>query len=129
PAKCYKDALKYKTVSYQRLLHSLAQMKGCLATGFPFVFGVAVYESFLSSAADRTGNIPLPAPGEPGANEDGSPAGHAMLAVGYDDAHQRFIIRNSWGTSWGNGGYGTIPYAYLLDDNLADDFWTIRLVK
>ena len=55
--------------------------------------------------------------------------GHAVLAVGYDDEQRRFIVRNSWGTGWGMQGYFTMPYVYLLDDNLADDFWTIRLVE
>ena len=54
--------------------------------------------------------------------------GHAVLAVGYDDGQQRFIVRNSWGTGWGMQGYFTLPYAYLIDANLADDYWTIRLV-
>jgi C1A family cysteine protease len=71
----------------------------------------------------------MPASGEPGANPDGSPAGHAMLCVGYDDASQCFRLRNSWSEDWGDKGYGTIPYAYLLDENLSDDFWTIRIVK
>ena len=44
------------------------------------------------------------------------------LAVGYDDAQQRFIVRNWGGPAWGMNGYFTIPYAYLTDDNLADDF-------
>jgi C1A family cysteine protease len=54
--------------------------------------------------------------------------GHAVLAVGYDDTTQRFAVRNSWGAKWGQKGYFTIPYAYLLTENLSDDFWTIRLV-
>jgi C1A family cysteine protease len=52
-----------------------------------------------------------------------------VLAVGYDDASQRFIIRNSWGPGWGQKGYFTMPYAYITESNLADDFWTIRLVE
>jgi len=48
--------------------------------------------------------------------------GHAVLAVGYDDANQWFIVRNSWGTGWGMKGYFTLPYSYLLDQNLSDDF-------
>jgi C1A family cysteine protease len=52
-----------------------------------------------------------------------------VLAVGYDDTAQRFIVRNSWGRRWGIAGYFTMPYAYLADDNLAADFWTIRVTS
>jgi len=52
-----------------------------------------------------------------------------VMAVGYNDSVQRFLVRNSWGSAWGVGGYFTIPYAYLTDGNLADDFWVIRVVK
>jgi C1A family cysteine protease len=50
------------------------------------------------------------------------------MAVGYDDKPQRFLVRNSWGAEWGQEGYFTIPYAYLTNSNLSDDFWTIRLI-
>jgi C1A family cysteine protease len=52
--------------------------------------------------------------------------GHAVMAVGYDAQGQRFLVRNSWGARWGKGGYFWMPYAYLQDRNLSDDFWTIR---
>jgi C1A family cysteine protease len=51
------------------------------------------------------------------------------MAAGYDDAEQRFLIRNSWGADWGKRGYFTMPYQYLGDRNLSDDFWTIRAAK
>jgi C1A family cysteine protease len=54
--------------------------------------------------------------------------GHAVLAVGYDDPSQRFIVRNSWGDAWGQAGYFTMPYAYLTTRGLASDFWTMRIV-
>jgi len=122
PASCYKDAKKFRTVSYQRVDRALSQMKGCLADGFPFVFGFTVYDSFESAEVARTGELQMPAPGEKVVG------GHAVLAVGYDDTIARFMVRNSWGASWGKRGYFTMPYSYLLTDNLSDDFWTIRLV-
>jgi C1A family cysteine protease len=121
-AGAFKDALHARAVSYSRVVRTLQQMKGCLASGFPFVFGFTVYESFESPEIAKTGVVPMPA-----ANET-SLGGHAVLAVGYDDAQQRFFVRNSWGPDWGMKGYFSIPYSYLLDANLSDDFWTIRLI-
>jgi C1A family cysteine protease len=123
PKKCYLEAAKHRAVSYQRLVQSLNQMKGCLASGWPFEFGFTVYESFETNAVAKTGRAPMPVSGEKVLG------GHAVLAVGYDDKTERFIVRNSWGTGWGKKGYFTLPYAYLTDSNLADDFWTIRLIS
>ncbi len=119
---CYQDAVKYRAVLYQSLVQNLTQLKGCLASGYPLVFGFAVYESFESQQVAQIGHAPLPGTGEQ------MIGGHAVLAVGYDDANQWFIMRNSWGTGWGMQGYFTLPYAYLTDANLASDFWTIQLV-
>ncbi len=122
-SSCYSDAVKHKAVLYQRVTQTMNQMKGCLASGYPFVFGFSVYESFMTQQVAKTGHAPMPAPSE--AQE----GGHAVMAVGYDDAKQWFIVRNSWGSSWGIKGYFTLPYAYVSDNNLADDFWTIRVVQ
>jgi len=120
---CYREAKSHQAILYQRVARNLNQMKGCLASGFPFVYGFTVYESFEDEAVSRTGEAPMPGPGEQVLG------GHAVLAVGYDDAAQRFIVRNSWGKKWGKKGYFTMPFQYLLDDSLSDDFWTIRLVE
>jgi C1A family cysteine protease len=55
--------------------------------------------------------------------------GHAVVAVGYDDSTQRFLVRNSWGSGWGQEGYFTMPYGYLTDAGLSADFWTLRMVR
>ena len=123
PAKAFADALKDRAVSYSRVTQSLTQMKGCLASGFPFVFGFTVYDSFESQEVAKTGIVPMPESGERVVG------GHAVMAVGYDDSHHRFIVRNSWGDGWGMKGYFTIPYSYLTERNLSSDFWTIRLVQ
>lgn len=122
PAPAYKDAPLGKALQYQRVPQVINQMKGCLASGYPFVYGFTVYESFESPEVAKTGVAPMPAASEKVLG------GHAVVAVGYDDALQRFISRNSWGSGWGMAGYFTIPYAYLTDNNLADDFWTVRMV-
>ncbi len=120
--KCFADAKKYTAVTYQRLIQDQNTMKGCLAEGFPFVFGITVYQSMMSNDVTKTGIVPIPT------TQEKSLGGHAIMAVGFDDKTQCFKFRNSWGTGWGDGGYGYIPYAYLTDQNLADDFWTIRAV-
>jgi C1A family cysteine protease len=38
---------------------------------------------------------------------------HAVLAVGYDDSNHVVTIKNSWGTEWGEGGYGRLTYQYV----------------
>ena len=122
PPPCYEAALKNQIVQYSRLVPTLTQLKGCLAHGFPFVFGFTVYESFEGADVAKTGIVPMP-------GADHAIGGHAVMAVGYDDSQQRFIVRNSWGPAWGQQGYCLMPYAYLTDTNLADDFWTIRMVE
>ncbi len=120
PAQCFTDARKDRVTRYLRVSQSQAGLMGCLAAGWPVVFGFTVYESFETDVVAQTGVVPMPAPGEQVLG------GHAVLLVGYDLAAQRFLVRNSWGTNWGMSGYFTMPFAYLLDPNLASDFWTLR---
>src|SRR5258708_21896761 len=97
-------------------------MKGCLFSGYPFVYGFTVYESFESEDVARTGNVPMPSPGERVVG------GHAVLAVGYDDDEGMLICRNSGGAQCGDAGSLYMPHAHLLHDTLADDLSTTRLL-
>ena len=102
-------------------MNHLQQLQGCLASGFGFVFGFTVYESFESPTVAQTGEMPMPAPSEK------KLGGHAVMAVGYDNASRMMIVRNSWGTSWGEAGYFMMPYEFIIGPNCSD-FWTISSV-
>jgi len=99
---CCKEGLWHQIISYQRLL-TVDQMRACLAEDFPFVFGFTAYESFESQQVARTGVVPMQK------SEERVVGGHAVLAIGYNDAKKRFIVRNSWDTDWGMMGYFTMP--------------------
>lgn len=120
---CYDAARHVRALRYQRLRHALEDLKGCLAEGYPFVFGFTVYTSFEGDQVKQTGAMPLPEPGETVIG------GHAVMAVGYDDTRQVLIVRNSWGPGWGDKGYFYMPYEYLIARGLARDFWTIHLIS
>lgn len=122
-AGAYSEALKHQALNYSRIPQNLNLLKSCLASGYPFVFGFSVYEQFESSETARTGAASLPT-----WNED-MLGGHAVMAVGYDDAAMVFLIMNSWGERWGMKGFFTMPYEYMLNPNLAADFWVIRSVE
>lgn len=126
---CYAFADNYKTIQYYRLDPSgttqgkvLSNVKESLAAGLPGMFGFSVYSSMPGSGEGA--DIPFPGPA------DTLEGGHAVVAVGYDDAHKigkdkgALLIRNSWGTGWGENGYGWLPYAYV-EQELAVDFWTL----
>lgn len=119
---CYIEAIDHRATAYYRL-GGFDDMINCLANGWPFVIGIYVYNSwYLSDAVAVSGNITMPE------FEEVSISGHAILVVGYNHAERRFLFRNSWGSNWGNGGYGTIPYDYLADplSPYLGDIWTLR---
>lgn len=117
---CYEAAKRFRATTYQSLRQTLPQLKGCIASGQPFVFGFIVHASFNSLVVERTGEMPMP-----GREDDLVEGGLAVCAVGYSDARQAFIVRNSSGSTWGDGGYFYMPYAYITDPRLSYDFWAI----
>jgi len=87
---------------------NLDDMKKCLADGYPIIFGLKLTERFFNPGKD--GIIKTPNVNDPQSANHGK---HAMLIVGYSDKDQAFIVRNSWGTTWGDNGYGYVPYDYM----------------
>jgi C1A family cysteine protease len=115
--QCYADA-KNDLISDYVSLDTNMDIKQCLNSGYPVVFGMTVYESFEDPTVAQTGMVPMPG------NDEQVLGGHCMVIVGYDDEKQCFIVRNSWGISWGLVGYCYIPYAYI--EQYASDFWSIK---
>ncbi len=124
PQNCFDDAENHKIKRYSRLSQSLDQFKQCLEKGKPFIFGILVYESFNTPETEKTGIIPMP-----NTEDEQLLGGHAIVCVGYDDTAKYFIFRNSWGTTWGDDGYGYIPYDYLLSKELSSDFWVVEKIS
>jgi C1A family cysteine protease len=123
PADTYTNASKHLVTSYQSVAQDAQQIKGCLASGYPVVFGFTVYSDFESQQVASTGVVNMPTSSETVVG------GHAVLCVGYDDSTSQFIVRNSWGNGWGLNGYFLFPYQYLLSSSLASDLWTVRFVQ
>lgn len=124
PVNVYTQALRerVKLKDYGAVSQDLVSMKTAIASSYPIVIGFTVYESFESQEVAQTGIVPMPGAGEQ------ILGGHAVLIVGYDDSKSMFIVRNSWGSSWGQQGYFMMPYAYFTNPNLAGDLWCVRLV-
>lgn len=120
PQQAYTDALQHKATQYLSVAQQLDQIRSCLASGYPVMFGFTVYQNLETPAVQQSGIVPMPSGSVLG--------GHANMLVGYNDNNQYFISRNSWGTGFGDKGYLYFPYAYLLNSGLASDFWTLRVV-
>jgi len=124
PLQCdYDEAVKLNSnIKDYSIDQDLTTLKQCIFEGYPISFGITLFDSFESNDVAQTGIVPMPDK----FNEQ-QIGGHAITIVGYDDANQWFIVANSWGSSWGSNGFCFIPYQYVLDQELANDFWTIRL--
>lgn len=118
---CDDEAKNHMCIDGRRVRPTLIELKNCLRNKFPFVFGFDVYESFQQLPPDFV--VPMPQPNEK------LLGGHAVIAVGYDDDKQLFKIRNSWGETWGDQGHFYMPYEYMTNDKLCDDFWIVSKVK
>ena len=119
PINAYKEAIKYRTLVYSAVSQDITSVKECLASGDVFVFGFAVYSSFVTPIVANTGIMPVPK------YRETLLGGHAVTCVGYDDTKQWLICRNSWGIGWGDKGYFYMPYAFFFT-NQTTDFWSIK---
>ena len=126
--ECYLDAQTFnaftnKKILYQPVEHDLNHIKAVLASGWVVVFGMSVFDAFESAEVASTGIVPRPG------LSDKPIGGHATFLNGYNDAVKQFQDQNSWGIEWGIKGNFYLPYDYLSDSDLTDDFWAVKLIQ
>lgn len=122
PSSAYvREATHHQALVYERVAQDRDVLRRVVASGYPVIFGVSVFESFDTPETQRTGAIPYPS------DRETMLGGHAMLMAGYGE--QGILVRNSWGASWGAKGYCTMPWDYILNPDLAEDFWVIKSVE
>ena len=119
---CYQAAEHFGAVSYARTGSGVGA-KAAVANGLPVVFGVSLPFEMLMVEARDTGKIASPIGGWPAPS-----GGHAMLIVGYDDARQSWLVRNSWGPDWGDNGHLWIAYDVMSHYSHPHAFWTIGAI-
>jgi C1A family cysteine protease len=83
------------------------------------VAGISLFESAMTVPVSKTGELPLPK------SKEQIVGGHAIVIIGFDDEKRRVKFVNSWGTAWGERGFGYVPYDYLKKH--MSDAWTFRL--
>ena len=116
------EAHKYLAMTYYRVdWTDLEEVKGCLAAGFPIVFGFSVFSNLDSVGHGDKAVLTMPSA------HDKPEGGHAVVLCGYNSDKQLFLVRNSWGETWGDKGYFWMPEKYITDPELSDDYWTIRV--
>ncbi len=119
----YTEAKKHKVVLYQRVMQTLTQLKGCLASGFPFVFGFTVYESFESPQVAKTGHAPMPTAGREAARR---PCGaRGRLRRDAAALHRAQLV----GPQLGDGRLLHDALPVPAPGDALDDLWTIRPSK
>ena len=104
-AEQYEAAKEFKFAKRKRV-KTVRGIKSALDQKKPVLMGIHLYQSFMTKTVARSGEVPMPMKGEQ------SVGGHAVVAVGYDDSKEAFIMRNSWGADWGDKGYFYMPYGY-----------------
>jgi hypothetical protein len=102
-------AAPYRIIQPAIVYRDPVSIKSALTEKQTVTIGFTVYESFEQ---DSRGVLTLPDPAK-----EKVLGGHGVLVCGYDDARSWWIVRNQWGTAFGDNGYYYMPYGY-------EAFWT-----
>jgi C1A family cysteine protease len=115
----YEFAYKNKhPIQYRRVRLLLEDIMKSISIKIPVLMGFTVYESFQHPDVARTGIMPVPKMGEKIVGH------HCILIVGYDIPKKYLLCRNSWGSSWGQGGHFWMAFSFVNSRNCSD-LWII----
>ncbi|MFN2438920.1 MAG: C1 family peptidase [Chitinophagaceae bacterium] len=103
PAKTfYAVAAKLKIASYFNLGNNIGNWRTWLASKGPILTRLDV-DATWDTATDNKGKLEIYQP-------QTARGGHAVALVGYTS--KAFIVRNSWGTTWGDKGFAYASFSY-----------------
>ena len=115
--ECILKAKKHIIYKYEKLSQDLEDIKHAVYLKYPVLFGIQVYETFEEN---KNGLIPIP-----DTLSETHYGAHCVSIIGYDDINKEFVLANSWGSNWGYNGYFSVSYDYILNPDLASNFWII----
>jgi C1A family cysteine protease len=114
------ESVKHKDLSYSRVSQADYYIGHCLQIlSRPIAFGMSVFIELELPGVAESGVLPMPS------SDENPIGGHAVVIVGRDEKNDQYIIRNSWGPGWGQSGYFRMPRPYVLNPQLASDFWCV----
>lgn len=123
-ADCYTFGAERQVIEYMRVDQTLGELQGAIASGFPVIYGMLIFQQFEQLPAHGMVEMPRLTDRPIGA--------HSGVLCQYwtdEKGNVFFTDKNTWGEDWGAGGYGFLPAGYILDPQLCDDFWIIRRIE
>lgn len=125
--KCYEIARSSNKVIYARLEIKtndyLIDLKYAIASGYVIIFALKIYDSFITKTVAITSIVPIPK------WDDVEIGYHTMCIIGYCDESRLFVVKNFWSRIWGCDGCLFIPYEYICNRDMIDDFWIIECIR
>jgi C1A family cysteine protease len=118
--EAFLEALDHQSIRYERLIQTKFSIQDAVSHGYPVVYGKLLFESFMSDQTAKTGIVPFP-----DVRREEFYGGHCMAIFDYDELGT--VEVNSWGKEWGQDGTCHVPWEYVLNPQLAFDFWVLYL--
>jgi hypothetical protein len=124
PLTAFQSCKLFKSFVYTSVNQDVDSLKNVLLTKkVPIIFGIVIYSSFMTDAVATNGIVPVP-----NTSSETQEGGHCVIMIGFDDTNQWFVCANSWGAGWGDRGCFYLPYKYVVDPNLANDFTYLTFI-